>query len=79
MTRQYKYIWYSQTGIEQFFDLEKDPQETHNAITDPEYECIIQSLRKTLIKELSNRPEGYSDGRQLIVGKTPVNMIKYRP
>lgn len=79
VTRQYKYIWYSQTGIEQFFDLEKDPQETHNAITDPEYECIIHSLRKTLIKELSNRPEGYSDGKQLIVGKTPVNMIKYRP
>ena len=27
-------IWYSQTGEEQYFDLEKDPMELHNGIKD---------------------------------------------
>lgn len=78
VTKRYKYIWYSQTGIEQFFDLENDPFESHDVIYDPAYKDIITTLRNHLIKELKNRPEGYSDGTQLFIKKTPLNMIPHR-
>ena len=78
VTENYKYIWYSQTGKEQFFDLKNDPMETHDAINDSSYQSIIDQLRKTLIQELKDRPEGYSDGTQLIVGQEAVNMIPHR-
>lgn len=66
-----KYIWFSQTGEEQFFDLEKDPQELHNAIDEADYQELIKKRRNQLIKELDGREEGYSDGTQLFVGKQP--------
>lgn len=71
-----KYIWYSQTGIEQFFDLEKDPEEIHNLINDPSYQDQINQYKAYLIDELKDREEGYSDGKQLIVGKPPQNILK---
>lgn len=77
VTKQYKYIWYSQSGKEQFFDLENDPAETHDAINDSSYQAIIQQLRKALIQELKDRPEGYSDGSSLIAGKKAINMISH--
>lgn len=71
VTEKDKYIWFSQTGEEQYFDLEKDPKELHNAINDDEYKDRIEYLRKLLIKELEDREEGYSDGKKLIVGRKP--------
>ena len=71
VTKRDKYIWYSQTGEEQYFDLEKDPMELHNGINDEDYSHKIDYLRKILIKELESREEGYSDGNQLIVGCSP--------
>lgn len=70
-----KYIWYSETGEEQYFDLAKDRKETHNAIADVQYQSRIQMLRQYLIQELMNREEGYSDGKQLIVGKTAKTLL----
>lgn len=64
-----KYIWYSQTGNEQYFDLVKDPHEMHNAIDDDVYSDNIHERRTQLIKELDGREEGYSDGESLIVGR----------
>lgn len=64
-----KYIWYSQTGKEQFFDLEKDPQERHNAIGDAEYQENITLRRSQLIEELKGREEGFIDEDTLIVGR----------
>lgn len=66
-----KFIWYSQTGEEQYFDLVKDPVELHNAIHDEEYASRIAAWRELLIKELDGREEGYSDGKQLVVGRQP--------
>lgn len=68
VTKNDKYIWFSQTGEEQYFDLVKDPNETHNAINDLEYKSRIDELREILIKELHGCEEGYSDGKQLFVG-----------
>ncbi|WP_318615721.1 arylsulfatase [Sporosarcina sp. YIM B06819] len=64
-----KYIWYSQTGEEQFFDLIKDPKELTNRIQEADYVQRIQVRREQLIQELAGREEGYSDGKSLFVGK----------
>ena len=75
VTKTDKYIWYSQTGKELYFDLERDPHETHNAVTEPEYAVRVQELRHHLIAELADREEGYSDGSRLIVGQEPVTVL----
>lgn len=77
VTETDKYIWYSETGKQQYFDLVKDPTETHNAIQEEAYQQRIAELRQYLIDELKDREEGYSDGTQLIIGKTPQQMIKH--
>ena len=64
-----KYIWYMQSGKEHYFNLDKDPHELHNAINDSEYNDRISYLRSILINELKNRPEGYTDGINLISGR----------
>lgn len=68
VTETDKYIWYSQTGIEQYFHLESDPQELNNKINSPAYQERIGKLKEYLIQELTGRREGYTDGKQLIVG-----------
>lgn len=75
VTKNDKYIWYSQTGKELYFDLVKDPNESHNAIHEGQYSDRITYLRRCLIRELDGREEGYSDGEKLIVGRTPRTVL----
>lgn len=75
VTKQDKYIWYSQSGKELYFDLVKDPHETHDCLREDPYNARIAYLRSLLIAELADREEGYSDGVQLFVGKTPVTVL----
>ena len=70
-TNHDKYIWYSQTGREQYFNLANDPDELHDLINDPRSGRRVEYLRSLLIKELEDREEGYSDGNSLIPGKSP--------
>lgn len=72
-----KYIWYSQTGEEQYFDLRNDPQELYNLAGDVKHKENVEQWRNTLIKELEDREEGYSDGTQLYVGKLPKNCLSH--
>ena len=74
VTERDKYIWFSQSGREQYFDLVNDPQELEDKINESDCSERINMLRKWLIAELDGRPEGYSDGKNLIVGRqyTPV-------
>lgn len=76
VTENEKYIWFSQTGQEQYFNLDNDPKENHDLIHNNEAQERISALRKLLVKELEQREEGYSDGTRLISGKTPVNCLK---
>jgi arylsulfatase A-like enzyme len=64
-----KYIWFTQTGEEQFFDLREDKHETRNLIRDTNYAIRIALWRSRLIAQLKDRPEGFSDGRRLIAGR----------
>jgi len=72
VTKTDKYIWFSQTGREQYFDLVQDPLETHNAIHDAQHQSRIDELRGFLIRELQNRPEGYVRDGRLVAGQTPL-------
>ena len=69
VTEHDKYIWFTHTGQEQYFHLDTDPNELHNAIRDAGCQERISELRSLLIKELAGREEHYSDGTQLIPGQ----------
>ncbi len=69
VTGKDKYIWFDESGREQYFDLINDPNELHDLIDDPNAQERIACLRKILIQKLAGRPEGYSDGVHLIAGR----------
>jgi len=64
-----KYIWYDESGREQYFDLAADPNELCDRINDPACAERIAYLRSELVRMLKDRPEGYSDGERLIPGR----------
>lgn len=69
VTEKDKYIWYSQTGEEQYFNLAKDPDELHNLVDDKSSKDRVDYLRRKLIEELKGREEGYTNGNKLIAGR----------
>lgn len=69
VTETDKYCWFCATGREQYFRLCEDPHELHDCIDSPEYTDRISYLRSCLIKSLTGRPEGFTDGRKLLAGK----------
>ncbi len=64
-----KFIWFTAGGREQFFRLTDDPLECKDLIHAPAEKDKIQMWRKRLIDELKDRPEGFSDGENLIPGR----------
>jgi arylsulfatase A-like enzyme len=60
-----KYIYYPGTGEEDYFDLENDPQEMVNLAGHEKYSDEIAEWRSILVKELTGRPEGFTDGKEL--------------
>ena len=64
-----KYIWFVADGHEQLFNLTNDPEECKNLADNPEYSDSLILWRERMIKELSGRPEGFSDGKKLISGR----------
>lgn len=72
-----KYIWFSQSGREQLFDLSKDPHELHDCSHDAGYADDLQRLKGYLIDLLYRRGDGYSDGKKLLVGIKPHNLLPF--
>ena len=66
-----KYIWFSQTGQEQYFRLGEDPREEHDLLHDPAWAGRVAELRGLLAGQLADRPEGYVQEGRLVVGRTP--------
>jgi arylsulfatase len=64
-----KYLWYSQTGREQLFDLDADPQERHDLADGPDAAGRLDPWRARLTGALRGRPEGFTDGARLIPGR----------
>ena len=65
----YKYIWFSQIGLEQLFDVAGDPMEMNDLADSPAHQDMLAKMRRRLIRELTGREEGYTDGKKLIVGR----------
>jgi arylsulfatase A-like enzyme len=65
----FKYIWRPLDGTEQLFDLERDPQEEHDLSKEADHRKTLERWRATLVKRLTKRPEGFSDGHRLIPGR----------
>jgi len=64
-----KYIWWSGTGRQQLFDLDRDPQECHDLAAEAEEVDRVAVWRQRLICELAGREDGHSDGIKLIPGQ----------
>jgi len=69
-----KYVWMSESGHEQFFDLIEDPQELRDLARVSKHKKRVAMWRKRLIEELTGRPEGFTDGKRLIAGR-PVQPV----
>lgn len=72
-----KFIWFSQTGEEQYFNLEQDPNELHNAVNDLGAQERVGHWRSVLIRELEGCEEGYSDGEKLVIGRKPIACLSH--
>lgn len=79
VTETDKYCWFMQSGREQYFRLDQDPKELHDAIGDPECQERIAFLRSLLVQELAGREEGYSDGMRLIPGRPQKSCLSFLP
>lgn len=64
-----KYIWRPTSGTEQLFDLEADPQECRDLAREGANLPQVHTWRKRLIEQLIDRPEGFTDGSELIPGR----------
>ncbi len=72
-----KYVWYTQSGREEFFDLEQDRREINELSGDSSRREEIAHWRQRMVKELAARPQdGLSDGKKLIPG---TNLPAVRP
>ncbi|HPP12956.1 MAG TPA: hypothetical protein PKW42_09520, partial [bacterium] len=52
---RWKYIYYPEGGVEQFFDLETDPKELRNLSDLPEFKEAKEKLKKELLRRHRDR------------------------
>ena len=64
---RYKYIYYSVTGEEQLFDLEKDSGEKKNLAGISRYKNILAKWRQSMVDHLSHRGEDWVKDGKLVI------------
>jgi len=72
-----KYVWFSGSGKEQLFDLQRDPQETTDLARKPEQASRLDRWRKALMGELAGREEGFTDGQRLVPARPVQNCLAH--
>lgn len=68
VSNEYKYIWFSQTGQEQLFDMKNDRKELIDLVIEGSHTEVLNEYRDLLISELTNREEGFVKNQELVVG-----------
>lgn len=76
VTPRDKYIWFDQTGVEQYFDLSKDRSEAHSLIDDPSRADRVAQMRAWLVAELEGREEGFVQDGRLVRGRPLKNVLE---
>ena len=66
---RFKYVWRPNDGTERLFDLDQDPREEHDLFAEADNGDLLEQWRGRLVRRLANRPEGFSNGTQLITGR----------
>jgi arylsulfatase A-like enzyme len=66
---QFKYIWRPVDGTEHLFDLTQDPREERDLAKVAAQRALLEQWRARLVAQLAKRPEGFSDGINLITGR----------
>lgn len=69
-----KFLWWSGSGVEQFFDLDVDPGEVDNLVDDPTRADEVDDWRQRLISYLADREEGFVRDGKLVAGR-PVRYV----
>lgn len=67
---RWKYVWFSQSGREQLFDLHADPTESHDLAPTGAHEQVLAQMRTHLVSDLTNREEGFVQNGVLVPGRT---------
>ncbi|CAA9305326.1 MAG: Arylsulfatase [uncultured Chloroflexi bacterium] len=74
-----KYVWWSQTGREQLFDLAGDPNEVHDLAQGADAEQRLAPWRARLVRQLRERPEGFTAGGRLVPGRPHEQLVPAAP
>jgi arylsulfatase len=65
-----KYIWFTQSGREQLFNLGEDPDELRDLASAGDCAKRLAIWRERMVEQLAQRPQdGLTDGKRLIPGK----------
>lgn len=72
-----KFIWWSGSGIEQFFDLDADPQELTDLLGDTARSDEVELWRQRLIGYLRDREEGFVEDGRLVAGRPVVSEARW--
>jgi arylsulfatase A-like enzyme len=70
-----KYVWFSQTGRQQLFDLASDPSECHDLSTARPEELAL--WRGRLVGELAEAPEGFVQEGRLVAGRAVAATLEW--
>ncbi|WP_240704478.1 arylsulfatase [Companilactobacillus zhachilii] len=73
LTDNYKFIWFPVRDEYQLFDVQKDPNEKNNLISEKKYSPVVADLEKKLVEFLKGRQEDFVvDGK---LTKVPLSKI----
>ena len=76
---RYKYIYFTLTGQEQLFDLQKDKGELFDLVTTKGNEKLLTSWRKKMVGHLSERGENWVKEGKLVIQKESVQFGANHP
>jgi arylsulfatase len=76
---RYKYIWYSQSGVEHLFDLTSDANETKDLTRTSDASTLLGPWRDRLTAVLNDRPEGFVKEGRLTPGAPHKHVVPNHP